>query len=67
MPSCGIPDGDNEVREIYHHVDVDHEDGWTRVLRGNGAILRVRVEPVQPFEVLDEARSGEPAWKLAPR
>ena len=59
--------GDNEqvVRETYHDIDVQREDGWTMLFRDNVAILRVQDEHVQSLEVLDETAPGEPSWKPA--
>jgi len=45
--------GDDEqvVRETYENVDdVQREDGWLVLFRGNDAILRVREEHVQSIE-----------------
>jgi hypothetical protein len=48
--------GDEEqvVRETFHDVDLEREDGWTVVFRGKEAILRVRDEHIQSLEHLDE-------------
>jgi hypothetical protein len=44
--------GDDEqvVRETFEGVEVQREDGWTVLFRGNVAILRVRDEHVQSLE-----------------
>jgi hypothetical protein len=48
--------GDEEqvVRETFHDVDLEREDGWTVLFRGKEAILRVRDEHIQSLEPLDE-------------
>ena len=48
--------GDDEqvVRETYQDIDdVQREDGWLVLFRHNEAILRVRDEHVQSFDVVD--------------
>ena len=47
--------GDNEqvVRETYHDIDVQREDGWTMLFRGNDAFLRVQESHVQSLEEVD--------------
>jgi hypothetical protein len=69
MPSYRMVYGDDEqvVRETYREVEIDREDGWTTVFRGNDAILRVHDEHVRSLEVLDDAGPGEPAWRAVPR
>jgi hypothetical protein len=49
--------GDHEqvVRETWHDVTLEREDGWTIVFRGKDAILRVRDEHVQSLERLHDA------------
>jgi hypothetical protein len=49
--------GDHEqvVRETWHDVTIEREDGWTIVFRGKAAILRVRDEHVQSLERLDDS------------
>jgi hypothetical protein len=44
--------GDNEqvVRETFKDVEVQREDGWVTLFRGDEAILRVREEHVQSLE-----------------
>ena len=56
MASYRMVYGDEEqvVRETFHDVDLEHEDGWTVVFRGKEAILRVRDEHIQSLEHLDE-------------
>jgi hypothetical protein len=52
------------VRETYHDVEIEREDGWTVVFRGNDAILRVRDEHIQSLEIVDESAVGDDAaWK----
>jgi hypothetical protein len=51
--------GDKEqvVRETFHDVDIEREDGWTVLFRGKDAILRrVRDEHIQSLERLDDVR-----------
>jgi hypothetical protein len=57
MPSYRMVYGEGEqvVTETYHDVEVDREDGWTTLFRGNEAILRVRDEHVRSLEAVDEA------------
>jgi hypothetical protein len=43
-------DGEQVVRETYDDVVVEREDGWTVLLRGNSAILRVQDAHVQSLE-----------------
>jgi hypothetical protein len=52
--------GDDEqvVRETFTDVEVQYEDGWYVIFRGNDAILRVREEHVQSMEEVKE--SGSP-------
>jgi hypothetical protein len=38
------------VRETFHDVDVQREDGWVVLFRGSDAILRVREEHVQSLD-----------------
>lgn len=50
--------GDDEqvVRETFHDVDIEREDGWTVFFRGNDAILRVRDEHIKSLERLPDPR-----------
>lgn len=54
MPRYRIVYGDDVqvVRETFDEVDVQREDGWVVLFRGNDAILRVRDEHVQSLEEL---------------
>ena len=56
MASYRLVYGDEEqvVRETFHDVDLEREDGWTVLFRGKEAILRVRDEHIQSLERLDE-------------
>lgn len=47
--------GDDEqvVRQTFHDVVIEREDGWTVLFRGNNSILRVRDEHVHSLEHLD--------------
>jgi hypothetical protein len=56
MASYRMVYGDEEqvVRETFHDVDLEREDGWTVLFRGKEAILRVRDEHIQSLEPLDE-------------
>jgi hypothetical protein len=47
--------GDDEqvVRETFRDVQIEREDGWTVVFRGNDAILRVQDAHVQALERVD--------------
>lgn len=44
--------GDEEqvVRETFTDVEVQREDGWLTLFRGNDSILRVREEHVESIE-----------------
>jgi hypothetical protein len=52
MPTYQMVYGDDEqvIRERYEDVDVQREDGWVVLFRGNDAILRVREEHVQSMD-----------------
>jgi hypothetical protein len=52
MPTYQMVYGDNEqvVRETYDDVEVQREDGWLVLFRGDEAILRVREEHVQSLD-----------------
>lgn len=43
-------DGEQVVRETYDDVELEREDGWTVLFRGNHAILRVQDQHVQSLE-----------------
>jgi len=47
--------GDEEqvVRETFNDVELEREDGWLVIFRGNDAILRIREEHVQSIEQVD--------------
>jgi hypothetical protein len=46
-------DDDNLVRETYDDIDeVEREDGWVVLFRGNEAILRVQEAHVQEMELI---------------
>ena len=68
MASYRMVYGDDErvVTETYDDVDIDREDGWTVLFRGNDAILRVRDEHVRSLEVLEHDGSGEAGWRRLP-
>ncbi|HZC54292.1 MAG TPA: hypothetical protein VE441_17610 [Mycobacterium sp.] len=55
MGTFRIVDGDDEqvVRETYTDVEIEREDGWVVIFRGNDAILRARDEHVHSVEQLD--------------
>jgi hypothetical protein len=57
MGTFRIVYGDDEqvVRETYTDVEIEREDGWVVLFRGNEAILRAREEHVQSVEQLDTA------------
>ena len=61
MPAYRMVYGDDEqvVRETFHDVQVEREDGWTVLFRGQNAILRVRDEHVQSLELLDAPAPAE--------
>jgi hypothetical protein len=56
MASFRIVYGDDEqvIRETYHDVELQREDGWLVIFRDNDAILRAREEHVQSVETLDD-------------
>jgi hypothetical protein len=46
-------DGDSVVRETFEDIDqVEREDGWVVLFRGNDAILRVQESHVQLMELV---------------
>ena len=55
MANYRIVYGDDEqvVREIFNDVELQREDGWLVILRGDDAILRIRQEHVQSLEEAD--------------
>jgi hypothetical protein len=57
MSTYRIVYGDDEqvVRETYTGVEIEREDGWVVIFRGDDAILRAREEHVQSVEQLDTA------------
>lgn len=59
MPSYRMVYGDDEqvVRETFHDVVVEREDGWTVLFRGPEAILRLRDEHIQSLEPVDDEHS----------
>lgn len=47
-------DSESVVQETFEDInDVEREDGWVVLFRGNDAILRVQEEHVQSLERLD--------------
>ena len=56
MPNYRIVYGDDEqvVRETFNDVELQREDGWLVIFRGNDPILRARGEHVQSVETLDD-------------
>jgi hypothetical protein len=46
-------DDDQVVRETFTDVEVQREDGWLMLFRGDDVILRAREEHVQSLEQLD--------------
>ena len=56
MPTYRMVYGDDDqmVRETFRDVEIEREDGWTVLIRGREAILRVRDEHVQTLEELTE-------------
>jgi hypothetical protein len=56
MANYRIVYGDDEqvVRETFNDVELQREDGWLVIFRGNDAILRAREEHIQSVETLDE-------------
>lgn len=55
MPTYRMVYGDESqvVRETYDDVEVQREDGWVVLFRGDDAILRVREEHVQSLEPVE--------------
>jgi hypothetical protein len=55
MPTYRMVYGDNNqvVRETFENVDMQREDGWVVLFRGDDAILRVREEHVQSLETVE--------------
>jgi hypothetical protein len=56
MANYRIVYGDDEqvVRETFNDVELQREDGWLVIFRGNDAILRAREEHIQSVETLDD-------------
>jgi hypothetical protein len=57
MATYRVVYGDQEqvVRETFTDVDdVQREDGWLSLYRGNDAFLRIQEQHVQSFEQVDE-------------
>jgi hypothetical protein len=56
MTNYRIVYGDDEqvVRETFNDVELQREDGWLVIFRGNDAVLRAREEHVQSVETLDD-------------
>ena len=56
MPTYRIVYGDQEqtVRETFVNVQLEREDGWVVLFRGQDAILRVQEEHLQSLEVVPE-------------
>jgi hypothetical protein len=52
MPTYRMVYGDGEqvVRETFTDVEIQREDGWVVLFRGDEAILRAREEHVQSVE-----------------
>jgi hypothetical protein len=44
------------VRETFHDVTIEREDGWTVLFRGRDAILRVRDEHVRSLELIENGQ-----------
>ena len=57
MSNYQIVYGDDEqvVKETFNDVEVQREDGWLVLFRGNDAILRVREEHVQAIEEVPQS------------
>lgn len=55
MPTYRMVYGDDNqvVRETFENVDVQREDGWVVLFRGDDAILRVQEEHVQSLETVE--------------
>jgi hypothetical protein len=56
MPTYQMVYGDGEqvVRETFENVQVEREDGWTVLFRGDHAILRVQDEHIQSLELVEQ-------------
>jgi hypothetical protein len=56
MPTYEMVYGDDEqvVRETYKDVEVEREDGWVVLFRGDDAILRVQEAHVKSLEQINE-------------
>jgi hypothetical protein len=55
--------GDDQqvVRETFHSVTVEREDGWTVLFRGDEAILRVQDAHVHALDRVDPVPDEGPA------
>ena len=55
MPTYRMVYGDGEqvVRETLTDVELEREDGWTVVFRGDDAVLRLQDQHIQSLELLE--------------
>ena len=55
MPTYRMVYGDGEqvVQETLADVELEREDGWTVVFRGDEAILRLQDQHIQSLELLE--------------
>lgn len=55
MPTYRMVYGDSDevVRETFTDVDVQREDGWVVLFRGDDSVLRVREEHVQSLQEVE--------------
>ncbi|MBO0692563.1 MAG: hypothetical protein J2P58_06680 [Acidimicrobiaceae bacterium] len=52
MPTYNIVYGDDEqvVCEIFRDVEIEREDGWVVIFKGDDAILRIQDAHIQAME-----------------
>ena len=55
MPTYRMVYGDDEqvVNETYDDVEIQREDGWVVLFRGDDAILRVQEAHVQSLDIVE--------------
>jgi hypothetical protein len=56
MPTYRMVYGDDGqvVRETFHDVEVEREDGWVVLFRGSDAILRVQEAHVESLDLVTD-------------
>jgi hypothetical protein len=54
MPTYRLVYGDDTqvIKETFHDVDIEREDGWVVFFRGPDVILRIQEEHVQSLDIV---------------